>query len=141
MGKVVLVIVSVIVNGVAAHAAVVLPAADGHLLDAGFAGRFVVTGSGPGLVLRWLKFDDSVEGIDGAPDVSEVKCDMQILSWDDVNRELFYWKSDQGGYSIWVWRPDGAPALVAWSYTQPATTMEGLGGGRRPLNDLSVPGG
>lgn len=125
----------------AAHAAVVLPAVDGHSLDAGFAGRFVVTGSGPGLVLRWLKFDDSVEGIDSAPDVSEIKCDMQILSWNDESHELFYWKSDEGGYSIWAWRPEYEPKLIAWSYTQPATTMEGLKGGLRPLNDLSVPGG
>lgn len=131
----------VILWGVAAHAAVVAPAADGHSLDAGFAGRFVVTGSGPGLVLRWLKFDDSVVGIDSAPDAYEIRCDMQILSWDDDAHELFYWKSDEGGYSIWVWRPEGEPRLVGWSYTQPAGTAEGLKGGLRPLNDLSVPGG
>jgi hypothetical protein len=135
MVKNVAILVGAILMGVAAHAAVVLPAADGWTLDAGDVGLFFVkAGPGPGVALLLKTPADESAFVDNSLDVNKVRCDMQILSWDDMNRELFYWKSDGEGYSIWVWRPGGEPQLIAWSYTQPAGTMEGLGGGLRPLN-------
>jgi hypothetical protein len=123
-------VVFILAGGAMAHAEVILPAADGHSLDAGFAGRFAVSDFGEGLKLRLNAFDDSVVEIDAAPGVFDVLPEMQILSWDDVRHELYYWKTYGSYYSIWAWRLGGKPQLVAWSYTQPAATMEGLGGGR-----------
>jgi hypothetical protein len=118
-----------------AFAAEVLPAAEGRELEAPGVGTFVVMGRGPGLVLRlYPEGGGDYEGLDSAPDAYELECDLGLLYWDDDARELFYWKSDEGGYSIWVWRPGGeAPALVAWSWTRPALTPAEVAGGPRPL--------
>ena len=118
----------------AAAAAAVLPAPDGRTLEAPAVGKFVITVSGPGFVLRlYPEGGGDYEGIDSAPDAYEIECDLGILYWDDEGRQLFYWKSDDGGYSIWVWRPGGEAALVAWSWTRPAYTPEAVAGGPRPV--------
>ncbi|MGD8718173.1 MAG: hypothetical protein PVH29_05045 [Candidatus Zixiibacteriota bacterium] len=135
------IIVALLVSSFAAASAsaVVMPDAEGRTLDAPGVGTFVVTGCGPGLVLRLYAGDEDFEGLDSAPDIYGVECDVGLLYWDDGGRELFYWKSDDGGYSIWVWRPGGSPALVAWSWTRPAYTAEGVDGGPRPASVRWLP--
>jgi len=116
-----------------ASGAVVLPAEDGHELEAPGVGTFVVTVSGPGYVLRlYPEGGGEYEGLDSAPDAYELECDLGLLYWDDDAGELFYWKTDEGGYSIWVWRRGGEAALVAWSWTRPAYTAAAVAGGPRP---------
>jgi hypothetical protein len=128
------VVVVLVLVPAAASAAAVLPAADGWTLEATGVGTFVVKGSGPGLYLQLRpEGGGDAEGIDSAPDVYEIECDLGLLYWDDEAGELFYWKSDDGGYSIWVWRPGGERALVAWSWTRPAYTAAGVAGGPRPI--------
>jgi hypothetical protein len=109
-------------------------------LEAPGVGTFVVMGRGPGLVLRLYPAGEDYEGLDSAPDAYDVACDIGLLYWDEGARELFYWKSDDGGYSIWVWRPGASPTLVAWSWTRPALIAAAVAGGPRPEAPRFLPG-